>query len=968
MATTTLTLYKGCKLDRDKNFIVDNLEDYLATLETKVITKYQYQRFELIKFIKIDLSQDYATNSNDVSIGKKWNYCKFVTPVGENGSATYYYFVTGYRQISQKTIELELAMDTLNTYSLGTTENNNSYILSPKTTVKREHKDRLVKTGTTETFRIRNPYLDEMVGIDRWKNTQWYRRSDFTITFQFSLFLNKWKETPVVGMTWPVYITPNDVSYKLYVVRTLPSGNVETVSNYELRPGYTIEIDLEGIKFTKVGETSATNIYWRQLSDLNQALLIEVISSDVAGGTPSSFSPSANWTYIKDYFYETKIFEKLAIDNIYRREIDEYNEGINTILFKHSEQTLYDADNTNQWYLTYLSKNPVVTGDETAPNYVNPVIAELYSDAGYTISPRTAHEVTVYATDIKTNYPNQPELIGYNGYFSPFTAGIHGLIPYFGPTNQPKHVLYEDIAPIPTARGQQYIKCNGVTYDAYDYGYILFMRTNNSDTTFSHMYAARRVTPGPSGINDGLYVPPVEVVGPIDSFIVYGLNTLRQMSGYYDTAYQNIFMYVERWDHLDVYSGETDSEGTCPPFKERDLTDSRLIKIFNFPYAPLDWLVGNQELPFVSDETYTYDTTDNALKILKLQNVDFTYQKQLPYSSPFSEVKLRYTQSNLGKEKPRDMVYESKLFHSDYYQPKFVYDSFSFPFNLENVNAADLLSAFPAIDNTFTFTYSVTRNILSKFMFQFDECLLKKSTLDYDNVLLVNRNNEKALYTNAFINYVRSGGYNNDAQKNQDQQTMNGIASGIGLATSIGSLVAGIAATASGYGAPMGVGAILGGVAGIASSTVGLAKSIVTAQEQDKAFAQKTNELQMQGTTVIGNEDIDLLTQFSDNKPKLVYYRLSNMMRDAMWDLFHYEGYATNETKVPTHDSRLYFNFVQADIEYEYYNFNEDIADDIKEKWAGGVTFIHKVRNSANTAYIWDMDQEYENFEVSLLQ
>lgn len=960
MATVTLTLYRKCKIDPDKNSILDDIESYLSGLEKITIENVQYQRFDLMKKIKLDMSQDFQTNSTDTSIGNKYNYMKIETAVGE-GSAVYYYFIRDYEQTAQQTITLYIEMDTLNTFHFSGTAANNTYTLSEKTAVKREHKDRLVKTGTVETYKDANPTAEESDTITDWKNSQWKMGSNVSIAFQYGGFVTKWRDTPTAGMVWPINITPNDTLYQIDLVKSINHNTVETVYSYGVDSGYNISISPEYIQFVQMFTGETITWAYRQIRDLKLGVVI-TISTPSRIGTASTFSPTANWNYIKEFFFEDKVFRKQAVDNVYRREINEYNEGINTTLFKKNEETLYDDDAMNQWYLTYLSKDPVVGNDQTAPNYVNPVIAELYSDAGYTIAPRESHEVTVYATDIKTNYPNQSELIGYNGYFSPYTASTQYVLAFFldGIARAPSHTLYDDLIPVPTERGQAYIKCNGVTYDAYDYGYILFMRTNNSDLTFSHMYAARRQN---AGSNSGdVLLPPVIVDGPIESFIVYGMNQLRQMSGYYDHYMSDISMRVERWDRLNVYSGKTASEGTCPPFKERDLTDSRLIKIFDFPYAPLDWLVGKEVLPFVSDETYTYDTADNALKILKLQNIDFSYQKQLPYASPFSDIKLRYDASKLGHEKPRDIHYESKLYHSDYYQPKFVYDSFTFPFNLENVKAADLLSAFPNIDTTFTFTYTVTRNILSKFMFQFDECLLKRSTLDYDNVLLVNRNNEKALYTNAFINYIRSGGYNNDAQKNADQQTMNGIASGVGLATSIGTLVAGIAATLTKYGAPMGVGAIIGGIAGIASSTLGLAKSIVTAQEQDKAYAQKINELQMQGTSVIGNEDIDLLTKFSDNKPKLVYYELSNMMKKAMWDLFHYCGYATNEQKVPQTNTRLYFNFIQADIEYDEYSFNQDIADDIKEKWAQGITFFHKVDGN------YDLDQEYENFEVSLLQ
>ena len=117
----------------------------------------------------------------------------------------------------------------------------------------------------------------------------------------------------------------------------------------------------------------------------------------------------------------------------------------------------------------------------------------------------------------------------------------------------------------------------------------------------------------------------------------------------------------------------------------------------------------------------------------------------------------------------------------------------------------------------------------------------------------------------------------------------------------------------------------------------------------------------IQGTSVQGSEDIDILTAISGNKAKVVYYELSDIMKNAMWDLFHYCGYATNEQKVPVVNTRLYFNFIQGEIILKDYTFNEDIAKAIVEKWNQGITFMHWV----NGAY--DLNQEYENFETSLL-
>ena len=164
-----------------------------------------------------------------------------------------------------------------------------------------------------------------------------------------------------------------------------------------------------------------------------------------------------------------------------------------------------------------------------------------------------------------------------------------------------------------------------------------------------------------------------------------------------------------------------------------------------------------------------------------------------------------------------------------------------------------------------------------------------------------------------------------------------------------------------------GVGALIGKATGNAGkgaaigAAAGIIRSVHTAQEQDRAISQKLNQQLIEGTSVQGSEDIDILTAFSGNKAKIVEYKLSDIMQTAMWDLFHYCGYATHEQKKPVTTGRLYFNFIQAEIIFESYNFNEDIADDIENKWNEGVTFFHAVSGA------YDIEQQYENFEISLM-
>lgn len=949
MATCTLTLYKNTKLENSKNDIIENIETYLSSLESFVVdSSFQYQRFELDKTIKVDLDQEYQTKSDSF---RKYNYCKISTEV-DGEPVNYYYFITKASQIAQKTIELTLRMDTLNTFHFTRKQGeitNEEYKLSPKTTVKREHKDRLHIAGREEYYLAVDATTTQSNAITDWVNGDAVAMpggaNSLVIKFDFVAWVNYWASLEIVPpVTFPLVITPNDDEIYIKVIDNNDGTVDEEYSNSKVAR-FEINTDEMRVVFDNGYSTSWSYGYW-WTSEGGLSLLFDIHFADpLQGQTGSSFAPAPTWGQIKSFFINNKVYN-LHYINTYARNINEYSEQINTNLFKTNEKTLYDSSRENQWYLAYVSNDDIETTTTVSDaKVVNPVRIQLWSDSSYQFKGRQSLTTwkNIYATDARIpKWDNDEELVGL------FTG-------------------YGGNSPFPTRANQIFIRFGNLEIDVFDYkdiydriGHfeIFAVRKYNSSTTFS------KAIYSDGGIWNTITSTPFERVSfkGVNKFQVWSDNKFRMEW----PQHEPITIYL-----TDTPDGTTT---TSTAFEDVDLSDPRYIKVFAFPYCPsqeFSWYLSQKTpsrgapltavSPVVTTE-WEWNSSDNQAEIIKSQVVSFDVPKTIDVASPLSVISFNKQDVNFGKNKPRNIEYESKLYHSDYYLPKFVYDSFSFPFNLEliDVSAYDEYTLWE-LRTQFNFTYSVSKNIVSKFMFTFDECKYKHSTQDYDNILLINRNNEIALYNNSFINYIKSGGYNNDAQKLQEQNTLNGVTTGITLAASIATLVGGIAATASGYGAPIGVGAIVGGIAGIAGAGANLAKSIVNAQEQDRAMSQKMNELQMQGTAVQGNEDIDLLTKFSGNRPKLVTYEVSDIMKNSLWDLFHYCGYATYEQKVPHTDTRLYFNFIQADIVYDEYNFNDDIAEDIKNRWAQGVTFFHKVDGG------YDIDQQYENFEVSLL-
>ena len=430
----------------------------------------------------------------------------------------------------------------------------------------------------------------------------------------------------------------------------------------------------------------------------------------------------------------------------------------------------------------------------------------------------------------------------------------------------------------------------------------------------------------------------IELLTPLSSIKYYSSATLPSSSQWFNNNY-----YQPVYAQSTLTFG-TSIAGVLLSKNDIDRTDPTNIKIIDIPYSPNSFTIDGNGV-YILASLWKYDSGLNNLKLVD-------------YASPFqNEVKsngmnitkdfvVNITSDSVQNEKR--FLKDSKLFHSDYYRPKFVYDSFTKIFPLEHI------SYDPVNENhlSFNFTFVMSRNIVSKFLFMFD-FTWKESTEDYPNIVAVARNNEEVLYNSAYINYLKMG-YNYDVKAKERQET----ASGVGIGLNVMALVSSIAlAVATENPLPL-AGAVASGI-GLVGQIVNYAKT--TAQNEEN-IQRKIQETQMQSVSVLNADDIDLLTAYSRNKAKLCYYSPSAMMESILDDLFYYGGYVTNVQKIPVVNTRYWFNFVQASlIIEESNNLTEEIENDIKSKFDTGVTFLH-LRNGK-----FDFKQEMENLETKLL-
>ena len=297
--------------------------------------------------------------------------------------------------------------------------------------------------------------------------------------------------------------------------------------------------------------------------------------------------------------------------------------------------------------------------------------------------------------------------------------------------------------------------------------------------------------------------------------------------------------------------------------------------------------------------------------------------------------------SHISGNEDRDDRYESKLYHSEFYKPKIVYDTFNKSFDLEKVSRTSSKSKYLQI----LFTPSKVFN--SSFMMTFPEYETPGANEeDYNNILISNRNNEIPIYTNSYINYVRTG-YNYDVKNKNQKNIMNWVGTGINAVGAVASAATGNTFGVAQFGQNM------------ASSIVGNISGNI---EAGRNIERKLAEAQAQATSVSNCDDIDLLQAYSGNKAKLMEYKVNNKSRGDLCDLFYYTGYKTDNMKIPNTDNRYWFNYVQAEPVFKSTSVYNEFLEDIKARYRKGVTIYHNHNNE------YDLDQEKENWETWMVR
>ena len=380
-----------------------------------------------------------------------------------------------------------------------------------------------------------------------------------------------------------------------------------------------------------------------------------------------------------------------------------------------------------------------------------------------------------------------------------------------------------------------------------------------------------------------------------------------------------------------------------------DRTQAKNIKLIKIPYCPYDFTITSSKIDLTNGE-WNYETIENDMPALKLNdlNTDLHSTFTLNNSSinPLFNLKMDSFTPNVTDVRRSD-YYESKLYNSEFYKGTYVYDSFTYIVQLEKLNINSYLSS-----RDLTIYFDMTKTINSRFMFTFDSLEFKQAVESYAKYLPIARNNEEVLYNVPYINYIRTG-FNYDVKNKNLSNASNWIGTGLSLA---------------GVGLSLAMPTSSLKALGVATSLISMAmttkNAIVSTIQNEENLQRKLTEAKNQTASVAGSDDVDLMSIYAENRLKYLVYEPNDIMKKMLFDLFYYAGYASNRLAIPNHNTRVNFDYLEADISIENVaNIPDDCLEELTNAFKNGVTYIHKTTRPSNK---WDFMQNYENWEKSL--
>ena len=550
--------------------------------------------------------------------------------------------------------------------------------------------------------------------------------------------------------------------------------------------------------------------------------------------------------------------------------VDDVSEGIavNKVVTSAKEV----PGDGRRWYLVYQSaKDPGVTGDNPLTVWLIPDEPVRVGEGAWLTQDELARQIAALKSA---------------GYWSV----------YFGP----KAATWGVAVTTHSANGNVTVDKYSTSY-AYaeirksgaDYSLLLYRRADDAEPI---------ETFGPAPLTSYSY--QLVASGPI----FYGVGT--------SVGGMTIAQAEERLTRRDL----SYTAGLSRSIKGLDRTQSTLVRIIECPYCPQAQSANSSGGMDIKGFTYDQDR-----RWWRMSDLSTSFSNQIG-TVDFSE--MHVTAYFSRSVSPKALMDDPKLLHSDYHDLSFVYDSFVQTVPLEGIED---LHAKPAdYQGVISLIFKQSNAISSSLAFEIDPDFSPKYSGAFDRYLVSSRSNELPIFTNNYLNYLRTGANFDVKNKNLTVGTSWG-----GAALSIAATVAATAATVATQGAAAPL------------STAGtLANAIKTTASAEMSLEEKRESIKRQAASVAGANDLDLLNFYSDNKLWVVRRDPTEHIKGMLNTYFRYFGYATNRQKVPDNlASRSYYNFLQCVPKFSAESREEFGSDDIEALYAAalaeGVTYVN---------------------------
>lgn len=404
----------------------------------------------------------------------------------------------------------------------------------------------------------------------------------------------------------------------------------------------------------------------------------------------------------------------------------------------------------------------------------------------------------------------------------------------------------------------------------------------------------------------------------------------------------------EYWQWDDPINFEFTQLISFSEWYEDNKTDPRLIKIIELPYPPFNETKdssGGLEIPTGWSVT--------AGRTLKLTDPSVGFDSTVGNKELVPWIGGSVVDVN---SMANPLAYESKLWNSNYYTVKFIYDGNVHVPALENFVQPKLGST----DYSTSITFSSSTGMDNSMMFSFRDA--EKNTTDFGKYLVCNRSTEIPYYTNEYLNYLRYGKAVDE--RNRTLSGASALAGGIGSAVST---TAGLmfafkqAAIGGAYGGVWG--AAIGGAIGLVSTVIATTASISRANDQINA---KIDQYTHQSSSVSVNGDISLFRKYGKNKLLMAIYKPAEEIKKSLARYFSLYGYSCDEYGKPKSWTTRYWSdyFVISPAFSLTSQITRDYKNDIASRMQSGFRIMHRHEDKTDH---YDWLNTKENWETSLL-